>query len=86
MFKSYVVTAFSNTNFRPHHFILSDINKKFLIKHDLSNFTVKEFKEIVRKEKPEFRTPAGNFAKAYQMVNVYNINTIKEKIREKVND
>ena len=83
MFKSYVVTAYSNANFSAHHFILSDINKKFLKQHDLSKYSVKEFKEIVRKEKPEFRTPAGNFTRAYKMVNVYNINTIKENLKIK---
>ena len=36
MFKSYVVTAYSNANFSAHHFILSDINKKAALKKNLS--------------------------------------------------
>lgn len=59
------------------HFILTDITRKFLDKHDL-HVQVVDFKERVRKSKPAFYAKAGNpMYKGYRRVAVYDINNYK---------
>lgn len=61
------------------HFIINDINRKFLDHHGLNNVQVNDFKNRVRKAKPSFHALAGNpkFTSGYRNVAVYDINDFK---------
>lgn len=57
------------------HFIINDISRKFLDKNNLQSEQVEDFKERVKKSKPDFFAKTGNpkFAKGYRYTPVYDI-------------
>lgn len=77
---SLVASNDSRFNFEIH-FILSDIDKKFLFKNNIENISVEKFKNFVRSQEPEFKALAGSLRVNIKRVNVYNIEKIKESLR-----
>ena len=77
------IYACSDKRFTKNHFILSNVNKKFLQKHKIEKITVKNFRDFVKQQKPEFKALAGSFLTNLKRVNVYNIETIKKQLKEK---
>lgn len=62
------------------HFIMADINKEFLDKHNIE-IPIDEFKVWVRKSKPSFYALAGNLNKArnYRQIAVFDIEDFKRR-------
>ena len=80
---SLTLCASGDKRFNKNHFIMSDVNKKFLLKNQIVNMSVKDFKSFVRKQKPEFKALAGSYLTNVKRVSVYNIETIKQLLKEK---
>ena len=63
------------------HFIISEVNTDFLKYHNI-NMTVAKFKELVRKQEPDFTTLCGRDFGTCKRVNVYHIKKIKLPTKE----
>lgn len=62
---------------RDNFFILSDINAKFMKKHNL-NGTVKYFKDTVRKSKPYTRVSTGSASYTFRSTPIYRVTDFKK--------
>lgn len=81
---TFIKTAYDDARFKKEtHFIRSDVNAKFLKKHNI-NMTVAAFKAEIEFINPAFLAEYGN--RKYSRlgkVKVWNINTIKKYLESK---
>lgn len=62
---------------RDNFFILSDVNSRFMKKHNLSG-SVKDFKDKVRKTKPFTKVKTGSASYNYRFTPIYRVTDFKK--------
>ena len=62
---------------RDNFFILSDVNSRFMKRHNLSG-SVKDFKDKVRKSKPYTKVKTGSANYNYRFTPIYRVTDFKK--------